>query len=234
MTGHTPHPEFWTNFSAEKSSKELGLQLVWTFVNLSIPANSTDRNVVEQIAKQADIPIEFLCHELDHPLYTGGQVIFGFAGDEIDKVARGHDQMRWWISRAGLNVAIDNSAKSDVERISELVTSAAEAQFSGSHQLTPSMKEFGTARLGRPPNTARREAIRSAMKKYGDDWRDNLFEIFQELDSGGIPLLSSFQRVEIDLGNDSMPVKKWQDLDLTEGKQRYKIIDALRKYLRPI
>ena len=136
MTGHTPHPEVWTNFSAEKSSKDPGLRhrVVWTFVNLSIPANRTNRDVLEQIAKLAEIPIESLCDELDHPAYPKGHVIFGFAGDEIDRIATCYDQMRWWVSDTGLNVAIVNSAKSDATRILDLVTLAADAQFSGSRE----------------------------------------------------------------------------------------------------
>jgi hypothetical protein len=231
VTGHTPHPEVWTNFSGEKSSKDPGLRdrVVWTFVNLSIPANRTNRDVLEQIAKRAEIPIESLCDELDHPAYPRGQVIFGYAGDQIDRIATYYDQMRWWVSDTGLNMAIVNSAKSDAKRILDLVTLEADAQFSGSREPLKAMTERRTARRGRHPDIARKNTIRSVINKHGDDWRDHLGEILKELDSGNVDL-GHFQRVEIDLGAGDTAVRKWEDLELTAGDQRRKIIDALRKY----
>jgi hypothetical protein len=230
-----PRPEFWTNFDGEKSSNAPAQldKVVWTFVSQSVPAKNTNRDVVEQIAKEADIPIESLCGALSQPIYTRAQVIFGFAGDEIDKVARGYDRMRWWVSSMGLNMAIDNLAKSHNERIVEFVKSAADAQLLGSHQMTPPLAEFKTARRGRRPAAARRNAIRTAVNKYGDEWRDYLIEIFKKLDAEEIPL-GDFGRKKLDLGDDQRAaVLRWEDLDLAAGDDRRKIIDRLRKYRDP-
>jgi len=47
-------------------------------------------------------------------------------------------------------------------------------------------------RRGRPPNPERRDAIRNAINKHGDQWRDHLNEIFAELDGQEV-LLGDFQ-----------------------------------------
>jgi hypothetical protein len=86
-------------------------------------------------------------------------------------------------------------------------------------------------RRGRRPNPERREAIREALSKHGDQWRDHLHEIFSELDGAAVSL-GDFQGVKISLGDgESQTATKWEDLDLAEGEDRARIIDALRKYL---
>jgi hypothetical protein len=104
----TPHPELWNNFSQEKTVKTSKLLrlIVWNFVSIPIPAGRTNRDVVEQIARASKIPIEALCDDLNKPLYPGSQAIFGFAGDALDKVADNYNNMQWWISETGLNVAM--------------------------------------------------------------------------------------------------------------------------------
>jgi hypothetical protein len=86
-------------------------------------------------------------------------------------------------------------------------------------------------RRGRRPNPGRREAIREALSKHGDQWRDHLHEIFPVLDGAAVSL-GDFQGVKISLGDgESQTANKWEDLDLAEGEERARIIDALRKYL---
>src|SRR5208283_5369728 len=83
---------------------------------------------------------------------------------------------------------------------------------------------------GRRPDQKRREAIRSAISKHGDRWRDYLSEIFTELDSQEVPL-GDFGGRKIDLGDgDTETAWKWGDLDFAAGEQLKQIIDALRKY----
>jgi hypothetical protein len=86
-------------------------------------------------------------------------------------------------------------------------------------------------RSGRPPDIERRESIRLAIGKHGAEWRDHFTEIVEELDANEVPL-GDFNGKMIHIG-DSEPVKtsKWQDLDLADGKDRSRIIDAFRKYL---
>lgn len=85
-------------------------------------------------------------------------------------------------------------------------------------------------RRGRRANQARRDAIRNAMSKHGDQWRDHLSEIFTELDSQPVAI-GDLQAMKIDLGDGQIaPVLKWADLELTVGDQRRQILDALRKY----
>jgi len=85
-------------------------------------------------------------------------------------------------------------------------------------------------RRGRRANRERRDAIRSAINKHGDAWREHLGEIFTELDSQKVPL-GDLQGMEIDLGDgQSCKASSWDDLDLAQGEQRRQIVDALRKY----
>jgi len=85
-------------------------------------------------------------------------------------------------------------------------------------------------RRGRHPNQERRAAICKAIGKHGNQWRDHLGEIFAELDSLEVSL-GDCQSLKIDLDEgDSYTVSRWDDLDLSQGKQRSRIIDTLRKY----
>jgi hypothetical protein len=101
----------WGQFSYEKTktSKFRDL-LVSSHVSLSIPGGRTNRDVVEEIAKASHIPIESLPDELNQPVDPGSQVIWGFAGNEFDKIADNYNNMQWWVSDVGLNMAIVNPA----------------------------------------------------------------------------------------------------------------------------
>jgi hypothetical protein len=88
-----------------------------------------------------------------------------------------------------------------------------------------------TKKRGRRSNPERREAIRKAIEKHGEPWRDHLAEILTELDSQEVPL-GDFQGRKIDLGDgQSSKVSSWDDLDLAQDEQRRQVLDALRKYL---
>jgi hypothetical protein len=98
---------------------------------------------------------------------------------------------------------------------------------SATTSLEPSKKG---KRRGRRPDKKRRAAIRKAIAKHGDRWRDLLSDVFTELDTNKVPL-GDFQSMMIDLGgNQSLAVSKWEDLDYAVGDERRKIIDVLRKY----
>jgi hypothetical protein len=85
-------------------------------------------------------------------------------------------------------------------------------------------------RRGRRPNQERSDAIRRAIGKYHEEWRDHLSGIFKELDSSNVPL-GRLEGMQIHLeGDQAIKASKWDDLDLAVGDQRKQIIDALRKY----
>jgi hypothetical protein len=85
-------------------------------------------------------------------------------------------------------------------------------------------------KLGRRPDEARKDAIRNAIRKQGDQWRDHLGDLLAELDRQKVTL-NAFQNMEIDLGDGtSTTALKWDDLDFAEGDQRRRIVDSLRKY----
>jgi hypothetical protein len=85
-------------------------------------------------------------------------------------------------------------------------------------------------RRGRRGNQGRRDAIRGAIGRYGQAWRDHLSEILEKLDTENVPL-GDFQQMEIDLGDgQTQKASKWEDLDFAEKDQRRQILDALRKY----
>jgi hypothetical protein len=102
---------FWHRFNATKTRALGGLKLFRTtilnsVINYTAPANCTDRDVIEQIARQASIqiPIESLPCELECKMHVRGMACFGFAGNYFDQIARNHDQMQWWVSKNGLNM----------------------------------------------------------------------------------------------------------------------------------
>lgn len=61
---------------------------------------------MEETARACNIPIESLSDHLNLPAFPRGQVIFGFAGDEFDKIADNYANMQWWLSDTGLNMEI--------------------------------------------------------------------------------------------------------------------------------
>jgi hypothetical protein len=102
---------FWHRFNATKTRALGGLKLfratiLNNVINYTAPANCTDRDVIEQIAKQAtiQIPIESLPCELEQRVHVRGKVCFGFPGKYFDQIARNYDQMQWWVSKNGLNM----------------------------------------------------------------------------------------------------------------------------------
>ena len=102
---------FWHRFNATQTRALGGLKLfratiLNNVINYTAPANCTDRDVVEQIAKQATIkiPIESLPCELEQRAHVRGMVCFGFPGTYFDQIARNYDQMQWWVSKNGLNM----------------------------------------------------------------------------------------------------------------------------------
>jgi hypothetical protein len=115
MKGLRCYPELWEHFNYEKTktSKFRDL-LISNHVSLSIQAGRTNRDVVEQIAEGSHIPLESLSDELNQPVHPGSQAIFGFAGDEFDRIADNYDNMQWWLSDAGLNMAMASPANTDL------------------------------------------------------------------------------------------------------------------------
>jgi DNA modification methylase len=102
---------FWHRFNATKTRALGGLKLFRTtilnsVINYTVPATCTDRDVIEQIARQASIqiPIESLACELEQKVHVRGMTCFGFPGDYFDRIARNYDQMHWWVSKNGLNM----------------------------------------------------------------------------------------------------------------------------------
>ena len=83
---------------------------------------------------------------------------------------------------------------------------------------------------GRQPNQGRRDVIHAAIFRHGNSWRDHLDEILKELDDKNV-LMGVIGHKKLDLG-DGVPRRpaKWQDLNLTEGRERKAFVDALRKY----
>jgi hypothetical protein len=105
-------PQLWRNFSYERASNTSTFRelLIHNVVSCSVPARRTHRDVVEQIARESHIPVESLSDDLNQPVFSRGQAIFGFAGDQFDQIADNYDNMQWWLSDGGLNMAIVSPA----------------------------------------------------------------------------------------------------------------------------
>lgn len=101
----------------------------------------------------------------------------------------------------------------------------------GELPFTPPASRPATKRGGRRRNEKRRSAIHNEIAKRGDEWRNQLSGIFEELDRQEVDL-GGFAGKKINLGDDQYQiVSKWEDLDLAVGKDRRQIIDALRWYV---
>jgi len=114
-----------------------------------------------------------LCDDLNRPVYLGWQVIFGFAGDELDKIADNYDNMQGWVSDAGLNMAIVSPANPNphIPTLDELLGG----------QLAESEEGH---RNGRKP--ARRnpkyKMIDATLKEIAESRPSTQEEVFQSLD----------------------------------------------------
>lgn len=97
----------WRCFSYERSSKLGRALLENNFVSLRMPRGSTFREAVEEIAKKAHkpIPIESLSDQLNMFHSIRGGVYFGTLGNILDRIASNYDNMLWWVSDNGLNMA---------------------------------------------------------------------------------------------------------------------------------
>lgn len=91
-------------------------------VSLSIAAPCTHRDAVEGIAKQSQKPIaiQSLADDLSQIKLVRCKVILGLAGDAIDDIAANYKDMRWWISKVGLNMAVVPPAAAKLSRFDEV------------------------------------------------------------------------------------------------------------------
>jgi hypothetical protein len=104
-------PFLWFRFSSEQTTKTRGLKLyresiLNNFVSCTLAAPWTERDLVEQIARQSEkrIPIESLPSDLSRDVFPRGRTVFGFPGDYFDQIARNYDNMWWWVSAGGVKM----------------------------------------------------------------------------------------------------------------------------------
>jgi hypothetical protein len=82
--------------------------MVDSIVSCSIPGPHSSRDSIEQITRNASLPInvESLSEALAKPILPRGAVYFGRLGDVLDEIAVNYPDMYWWVSENGLNMAI--------------------------------------------------------------------------------------------------------------------------------
>src|ERR1700675_4780390 len=93
-----------------------------SFVSLTMPARSTHRDALEAIARQCQPPIaiESLAKNLGENQFLRGKTIFRLASDAIDDIAQQYEDMRWWMSKNGLNMVNVPKAAKTISRFDEL------------------------------------------------------------------------------------------------------------------
>lgn len=99
----------WQRFDSIKTKETGGTlkPLTDTFINLAIPAPYTHRGELEAIVRQFQPPLEIesLDEKLSEAEFVRAKTIFRLAADEIDDLAANYQQIVWWISEHGLNMA---------------------------------------------------------------------------------------------------------------------------------
>lgn len=108
MRGRQCDPLLWCRFNYDKTSKTSKLResLIYKFMSFSVPGPCSNRDVVERISAESGIPIESLSDDLRQTVSPRPRVVFGFVGDEFDKIAQYYDHMQWWLSDGGLNITV--------------------------------------------------------------------------------------------------------------------------------
>jgi hypothetical protein len=115
----------WSRFNSKKTIATGGTKLFRTailenLVNCTIPAPCTDRDTLEQIARQSQppMPIESLSDVLNKTVHPRGRTLLGFCGNRIDEIARNYPSMQWWVSKNGLHMeVIPDSKLSDFDAL---------------------------------------------------------------------------------------------------------------------
>jgi hypothetical protein len=108
----------WKRFNSKKTVATGGTKLfrtaiLETIVNCTVPAPCTDRDALEQIARQSQppIPIESLPDVLNETIHPRGRTLFGICGNCIDQIARNYLSMQWWVSKNGLRMEVIADSK---------------------------------------------------------------------------------------------------------------------------
>jgi hypothetical protein len=116
----------WFSFSAEETRKAGGEALYRqvienNFISRSISANTSDRLIVEEVANHSTrvVPIGDLSSRLNETCHPRGMAFFGSPGDYFDSVAGRHN-LRWWMSKAGLNIGLCADTVSGLNRFDEI------------------------------------------------------------------------------------------------------------------
>lgn len=103
---------FWDRFSRyDNSVSESTLKTLIqdNFASLTLQGPLTHRQLVERIAESARVPIPVaaLPEILSQSILSRGRSIFGSPGNHFDQIARNYDGMQWWLSDAGLSMAVN-------------------------------------------------------------------------------------------------------------------------------
>lgn len=121
----------WSRFDLWQTRQTGGKAdvLLRSIVSLSIPAGSSHREDVEQIARTASQPFSIvsISKALDERKSLRGVVYFGEAGSEIDKILHNYPGMRWWMEKDGL--VIDVTQPHSTNRLSEFDRTAGKLAY---------------------------------------------------------------------------------------------------------
>jgi hypothetical protein len=112
----------WQRFDSVRTKATSGdRQLLLNIVSLTIPAPWTHRDAVEAIARQSPLPIAIhsLPGVLSETKLVRGKSVFGLVGDKIDQIAANFEDMRWWISKDGLNMAVVSPLAAKLSRFDD-------------------------------------------------------------------------------------------------------------------
>jgi hypothetical protein len=106
------------NVRTEETGGSLKL-LEGKIVSLTIPAGKTHRDELEAIARQLLLEIESLDERLSETQFVRGKTVFRLACNEIDDIAVNYNNMLWWISKDGLNMANVQPAAAKISRFDD-------------------------------------------------------------------------------------------------------------------
>ena len=111
---------FWGHFD-QRRTREMGgnvAPLHEGFISLAVPAGSSHREEIEQIARAAEPAFDIvrLSARLDDFRSIRGRGYFGQTGRIIDRILDNYPGMRWWMEKGGLVI---DTVTSDLNQLSE-------------------------------------------------------------------------------------------------------------------
>ena len=122
-----PEPSYWVRYDYKRTKNSGGERRYkeWVgsnFANLTVSAPCTDRDVIEQIARNATkpMPIDLLSPCLSERIHPRSSTYFDTPDQCFTQIAQNYPQMYWWISQKGLRMEVVSASTTSIRTFDQV------------------------------------------------------------------------------------------------------------------